>query len=351
MSKERRSGFELLRVLCIVGIIVMHTFPGAGEHASVFNREMNVLANSVFNTAVTCFVLISGYFGIQFRMKKLIELDLMVICFSVLSTVVMGNYGIRALVKACMPVITRQYWFISCYFALCILAPCLNLIAEKLTKEQFGKMLFVLLIIFSVIPTFTLRDIMMDAGKGLFDLVMIYFLGRYIALYAAKSYKCKPLIVGITLLLGLIFVLDSGLTLYKGVIYSTFSRDCSIFIIWASVLIVLLFREMKFVSPAVNRIASNVLPVYVLDEMLRFILSKWIKLDKFATEWYLILVIFFYALVVVALAMGINELRKATIGRLEPWISELINKVLQKMKTGFMILLQKAGKIFLIERQ
>ena len=131
MSKERRSGFELLRVLCIVGIIVMHTFPGVGEHASVFNREMNVLANSVFNTAVTCFVLISGYFGIQFRMKKLIELDLMVICFSVLSTVVMGNYGMKALVKACMPVITRQYWFISCYFALCILAPCLNLIVEK----------------------------------------------------------------------------------------------------------------------------------------------------------------------------------------------------------------------------
>ena len=59
----------------------MHTFGGIDTSVSFFNTEIHVLVNSVFNMGVTCFILLSGYFGIRFDFKKLIRLDLMIIFF------------------------------------------------------------------------------------------------------------------------------------------------------------------------------------------------------------------------------------------------------------------------------
>ena len=93
MKHERSSNFELLRLLCIFGILVMHTFAGIDTAASPGNMLANVFANSLFNTGVTCFILLSGYFGIRFDLKKLIGLDLMVIFFTVAGTVALGGFG------------------------------------------------------------------------------------------------------------------------------------------------------------------------------------------------------------------------------------------------------------------
>ena len=83
MSKDRSSNFELLRLLCIFGILMMHTFGGIDTSVSFFNTEIHVLVNSIFNMGVTCFILLSGYFGIRFDFKKLIRLDLMIIFFNI----------------------------------------------------------------------------------------------------------------------------------------------------------------------------------------------------------------------------------------------------------------------------
>lgn len=183
MKHERSSNFELLRLLCIFGILVMHTFAGIDTAASPGNMLANVFANSLFNTGVTCFILLSGYFGIRFDLKKLIGLDLMVIFFTVVGTVALGDFGCKDLIKSCIPVLSRRYWFITCYFVLCILAPFLNQMAERLEREHFRRLLLLLLLVFSLIPTVTTYDVMQDAGKGLAHFVMIYLLGRYLARY------------------------------------------------------------------------------------------------------------------------------------------------------------------------
>lgn len=85
---------------------------------------------------VTCFILLSGYFGIRFDFKKLIRLDLMIIFFTIFGTIAVGNLGIKALIKSCIPVISRYYWFISCYFSSAF-NTILNQIPEKLSKENF----------------------------------------------------------------------------------------------------------------------------------------------------------------------------------------------------------------------
>lgn len=350
MKSARNSSFELLRLLCIFGIITMHTFASIDTGASTLNTSINVLVNSLFNTGVTCFILISGYFGIRFDLKKLISLDFMIIFFTLAGTILLGDLGIKTLIKSCIPVLSRHYWFITCYFALCILAPFLNQIPEHLSREHFRNLILILLLIFSVIPTITTYDIMQDAGKGLVDFVMIYLLGRYLSLYhKEKSYRNSRLLLGLVLSTVIVFGMDLALTLKQGVIYSTFSRDCSILIIFSSVLILLLFSQMHFTSHFVNRAASNVLAVYVLDQTLRTLLNRYIDLNTYAAEPYLILIVLGYVAVVVVAALLINEIRKLTIGRIEPWASGLLAGLWYRLQNALVTLVQKWMGFFLKE--
>ncbi len=346
MKKERSSNFELLRLLCIFGILVMHTFAGIDTTVSTQNLLLQVFCNSLFNTGVTCFVLISGYFGIRFDLAKLVRLDLMIIFFTLAGTILLGDFGIKTLIKACIPVISRQYWFISCYFVLCILAPYLNLIPEKMKKEQFRTLLLVLLLVFSVIPTVTTYDIMQDAGKGLADFVMVYLIGRYLALYCSGPLRIRRLLTGIALSVGIVFAADAARSLASGVIYTTFARDCSFFIIFASVLLLLLFQELRFKNGIINRAAGNVLAVYVLDGFLRAFLNRYIDWELYAGKWYLIFFVFAYVLAVMLAAILANELRKFTIGRVEPWLSERIVRLWERLRAWLLRLADKALTYF-----
>ena len=327
MSKERSSNFELLRLLCIFGILMMHTFADIDTSSSLFNTEVHVLINSLFNTGVTCFILISGYFGIRYDFKKLVSLDLMIIFFTLCGTVLSGDFGLGALIKSCIPVLSRRYWFISCYFVLCFLAPFLNQIPEKLSREAFRNLLLTLLLLFSIVPTFGLYDVMQDAGKGLVHFIMIYLLGRYLSLYHNTVHRTGRLFAGLLLSIGTVFVLDSALTQMKHAIYTTFSRDCSIFIIFASVMLLLLFREFSLHSRIINRAASNVLAIYVLDGTLRSLLSRYIAPAAYAADRYLIVLVTGYVLSVMLGAILLNELRRLTIGRLEPIIAKMIDSL------------------------
>ena len=62
---NRKSGIELLRILCMFGIVYMHTFGSMLETVHGGNMALAVFENALFNCGVSCFVLISGYFGIN----------------------------------------------------------------------------------------------------------------------------------------------------------------------------------------------------------------------------------------------------------------------------------------------
>lgn len=347
MKTERNSSFELLRLFCIFGIVVMHAFGGIDTSDSLLNTELHVLSNSVFNTGVTCFILISGYFGIRFDFQKLVRMDMMVIFFTLAGAVAVGGFGVKDLIKACIPVLSRRYWFITCYFALCILAPFLNQIPQHIEKAKFRSLLLALLLIFSFIPTFIPYDIMQDAGKGLADFVMIYLLGRYLALYKPGPFAKKNLLCGFFLCILVIFVSDSARTLHSGVLYNAFSRDCSVFIILASVLLLLYVRETRIVNRAINRIAANVLAVTVLDSWLQHLFRRYFNPGDYGDSPLLFPVVLLFSLLVVAAAVLLNELRSLTVGRIEPFCSSLLETLWQKGQGAFLALMQRVLAAFL----
>ena len=59
----------------------------------------------------------------------------------------------------------------------------IDLIWQKLTKREFIKLIALMFIVFSVLPTFTTVHIMGDGGKGIMNMGLMYLIGRYDRLY------------------------------------------------------------------------------------------------------------------------------------------------------------------------
>lgn len=104
MEAERNSGVELLRIICMFGIIFMHTFGIFYDKVSGIYLAAGIAINSLFNMGVSIFMLISGYYGIRFSFKKLIRLESMILFYAVsgmlLQGAVCGEWSVAAVVKA-----------------------------------------------------------------------------------------------------------------------------------------------------------------------------------------------------------------------------------------------------------
>ena len=78
----------------------------------------------------------------------------------------------QRVVKIFIPSITREYWFITVYLALCILSPYLNLFGAKNSKkEDLKKLLIICSCLFILQPTcgaiLNFDSITLDGDMGL----------------------------------------------------------------------------------------------------------------------------------------------------------------------------------------
>ena len=84
LEKQRNSTIELLRILCILMIVFMHLVGIWWDYCdNLFDKEFVIFVNSLCNCAVTIFMLISGYYGIRFNLRKIVQFEMMVIFYSI----------------------------------------------------------------------------------------------------------------------------------------------------------------------------------------------------------------------------------------------------------------------------
>lgn len=348
MQKQRESGFELLRILCIAGIIFMHTFGGLNDSLTGLNRSISIFINALFNTGVTCFILISGYFSIRFDLGKLIRLDLAVIFYTLLGTLLAGDLSTKALILSCIPILSRRYWFLSCYFALCFLSIFLNKFAEKASRKTLGGAILLLLFLLSAIPTFAFFELTQDGGKGIAQMVMVYLIGRYIRMYHPEPFKKSRLFLLLSCSTLVIFALDFALSLLKGVQMGTFCRDCSLFILISSTLLLLLFRELHFKSRIINHLAGNVMPLYVAESFVRiYVLNRVFDLTSHTDSPLLLLYVAGYVLCTIVLCMAANEMRRLILEPVDSVIAGLLMKVYNRLQAPAVRLWENSSAMLL----
>lgn len=329
-KKQRDSGLELLRLVALLLIFWMH---GASSYR---NNELSawlcIVIETVGNVGVPVFVLISGYFGIRLKPKKMIQLDLMLIFYCWIGLVLRflwgeaQSYGGEQILSYVFPVIGRNSWYFTCYFALAFLSPFLNEFVERLTKENFRKLLLTMLIIFSGITTVCFFDITQDGGKGIVNMTLLYLIGRYIRLHEEKRTYTRSKLVGAYLVISLAcIVLNGALYVVTGTVQNRFARDNTLFTIAASVCIFLLFKEIHFESKWVNAAASHVPAVFTMEWTLRGIITAYMfnYLAWNESNWHELILL---GICVLLIVMGtiIDWLRLTIFGRIEEKLADAL---------------------------
>ncbi len=105
---------------------------------------------------VNIFFLISGYFGVKLKVKKILSLLAKVYILWIFSHFIcLGIYGIDSYGNVGDFIVTlllgiSKYWFVAVYLLLMLLSPILNLIAEKLNEKGAGYFVFVSLVLYTV---------------------------------------------------------------------------------------------------------------------------------------------------------------------------------------------------------
>lgn len=278
MEKQiRNSNHELLRLIAMFMIVLIH----ANMYLNYFVHGViwticNGVVNGICNIGVSCFILISGYYGVKPDLGKIVKMECMMITYSLLETVILylafpeqmvGSVLLEQLVKSLIPFISRKYWFYSCYICLICFSGYIQKFINCLSREEFKKFLCVSFLLFSVLPTLFYFELVPDNGKGLIQMVMIYMAGRYIRMYRDVSLPKKKAV----LLFAALWVINgvshefpvriAGIDLHL-------CKDNSITNLVMAVILFYLFKDIKLKSVFVNQVASYVFAVFALNNTL-----------------------------------------------------------------------------------
>lgn len=351
--KVRNSSHELLRLIAMYMIIFIHANMYlsnfyTGGHWNLFNG----IVNGVCNTGVTCFVLISGYYGIKFNFKKLVRLECMMISYSLLETGVLylmfpdqmqGTQLLEQLIKSVFPFISRKYWFYSCYLCLFLLSGFLDKIIEKLSQTDFKRLIFLCVFLFSVLPTFFYFEIVPDNGKGLVQMLMVYLIGRYLKLYHPKTERpvpAKKLFLSVLILWGI-----NGIShehpIQLGGIYHHLCKDNSITNLAIAILLFLLFRELSFHSRMLNKASSYIFAAFALNNsfvtaIMTLLINNGLQSTQSAAG-FLLLAGMVMGILIFCIIIGM--IREALLGRCDKVLGEKLSAIGKKI-------LCKYGEVF-----
>lgn len=276
LQKDRDSSFELLRIVAMLMVLCSHYGAHGGFRALHLDLGFNRLflqAMGLGNVGTCIFVMLAGYFGIRsvFRWRKAGKLELQVLFWSLgihLAAVASGLVAFvpRDLLSSALPTLTRQYWFFTAYLVLYCLSPFLNRLLTGLSREEFTRLLLVMLALWSICPTFTSFDMY---GGEIPQFVMFYSIGAFLRLFPDNPVSRHGVLVvalGSALLAASVVVLNLA-----GGVSPVFSSHAHFFLNRNSILVVMLsaglvslFRGFSIRSRAVNAISANVFGVFLI---------------------------------------------------------------------------------------
>lgn len=353
-GKSRRSGVELLRILCILGIVAMHSFGNFLADAEGFEIFYGVLMCSLFNCGVSIFALISGYFGVKGGIRRVVTLELEILFWSILSMVlrswIVGGFTVSALAESVTPVFSRKYWYMTEYMIILIFAPYINSFCERLEKGAFQKCLLALFTIGYVIPTVIQRDLSGYDGKCFLNLLFMYLLGRYIHRFVSlETLKTKRLIAVLGVTVASVIALNLAGSLAWNALgsagaHNPFGKDNSVFTAVISVSLFCLFGKMNWHSGRINGLAKHVAAVYLFENAAGLLVRACV-LDPSTyrgagVTFYLILVSFPF--LVYAICAAVSMLKTLIFGRIQDWLADGISNTLGRL---FGWMLRKFGKL------
>lgn len=327
-----------MRIVSILLIISMHVIGMAaskGGELSLENTYFRFFIGAIGNLGVSCFVLISGYFGVKFSWKKFVFISLLTTVYACLTA--FCNSGFTASRDCIMALTTvpRYFnWYITCYIILMMLSGYLNSFINTLSKQSFQKLLIILFVVMSLLPMFVsaTETVQLKSGQCLTYFIYVYFIGRYLKLHHDKSYaawKCLALVALMVLLMWGKCVLALRLAALDTIpLMSNYSPT----VLVAAVATLYFFKSFNFKSRIINYISASVLAVYLLDWM-RPTVDRYIQVYQHNQYPDFAIYVFIEVITIFVFALVIDKIRIHIFHKPEEWIENKLVKTCEKTWT------------------
>lgn len=275
---SRQSNFELLRIICMLGVITGHALQSLYElHTTNFSilNTVQIILMSVCVVAVNCFVMISGYFRIRQSWKGITGLWMQLLFYAIVSFLLCFwlkpeqplMVGIK---RIFFPLSESGLWFITTYVGLYLIAPLLNSALDHQSRQKKIWTLILLLIADVYLGYMHQTEEITINGYHLIHFIVLYWLGN--CLNEFKSMLTSSKWGGYFLL---IIIINTALHAIKmvfppiAIIYSM--RYNSPMNLIASVVFFLWAMQWSFQSRLVNKVGKSVLAVYICSEMIPYV--------------------------------------------------------------------------------
>lgn len=342
-KKTRDSNFELLRIILMLFIVMHHII--SSVIAPGFSSKGFACIDVIFHTAVIVFVLISGYFGINLRIKALLSLILQVTFYSLLLTL-LGVYVFRLgspidIIKSLLPVSGNYYWFITVYVELLLLSPFVNKLLVHLSNQQYKSLIVILAFLIFWFGLLRKTNISID-GKNIVYFIFIYIVGggiRRISLLDEKSKFLTNRFHFFILLLSLIvlgggYLLPETHSLFIHFMAYTYVYN-SPFLLILSISIFCLFRNLSFKNNIINYLASSSLAIYLIHEhplMREIIYVKLFMKIIYMNPYYLFGTIIIFSILLSVICMLMDKIRVFIFNLIDKPISIVSDKIEKKIE-------------------
>lgn len=353
--EKRNYNIDLFRIIATFLVIVLHVLGHGGVLNSNSPNEINYwlvwLLEICAYCAVNCFALISGYIMVNktIKAKNVIGLWLQVLFYSVLFTALFFVFlpetrSIKNLVVAVIPILGKQWWYISSYFAVYFFIPFLNKAINTISQQTYKKVL--LLILFAICCVDCVLPIdafLLNNGYSAIWLVIVYLFGAYIRKYdickKITPFKC---LLGFWAMIVLTFVSKIAIWYLTMNVFgeakfeNTFISYTSITILLSAIFLLLFCLKIKinntvsklicFVSPA----ALGVYLIHVHPLVFDFIIKD--AFVSFATKTPIIMILCviaasltIFVLCTIIELLRIQVFKLAKISKLSEFIARKIN--------------------------
>ncbi len=277
MGRNRQSSFELLRIISMLLVLVTHVnFNSLGwPNPHVFSADPTGTIGKLFfeSTSICCvnvFVMISGWFGIKPSVSKLFHLIFQCFFFSfglLLVAVLLENNQVGPLFgEIKKSFFLRDYWFITSYILLFILAPVLNAFVENANKRTHC-FIICSFFLYQTIYGWLISANGINSGYSTISFIGIYLLVQYIKRYPIRVTQQRAFVYFLVFLaccvlntLICMVILENGRGVQRFFFYT------NPLILLSSVSLILAFSKMDIQSNVINFIASSALSVYLFHQ-------------------------------------------------------------------------------------
>ena len=273
--EKRNSSIELLRICCMLMIVGGHIIMVHRTSFDLVNADfcISLFLQGAFAVAVNVFVLISGYFGIKFKLHRLLKLDMQTVFYSAVLLIVAVLCGWHTIelkkdFLLMFPVLSKQYWFITCYAVLYVISPLLNHWSKSLEKKKYERLLIMFFFMIYLWPTisylFNASPFIDDAGYGIINFIYLYMFGQYIHHLYVDKYVARMYWGAYICAIMMLFLAQLGLSYLLGFKFTSWISYNTIFVFFGSVFLFLAFKNMHFASSRINSLAKPCIAVYLI---------------------------------------------------------------------------------------